>query len=125
MDPQKKRILLVEDFDDSRFSLSKLLQIEGYDVIEAVDGAQAISLAETASPDLILMDLSLPVVDGLTATRSIRGQKGMTHIPIIALSGHEMADLQSEAAEAGCTDYVMKPIDFDQLNSLVSKHLDS
>jgi two-component system, cell cycle response regulator DivK len=125
MEPPKKRILIVEDFEDSRFSLSKLLQIEGYEVVEATNGAQAVELAETVKPDLILMDLSLPVVDGLSATRIIRENPSLAAVPIIALSGHDLAEVQREAQMAGCTDYLMKPIDFDGLKSMISKYLRS
>ena len=73
-----KRVLLVEDFEDSRFSLSKLLEIEGYEVLEAGDGAQAIDIAINSKPDLILMDLSLPIIDGLSATKQIRENAART-----------------------------------------------
>jgi two-component system response regulator len=116
-----KRILLVEDSDDSRNSLSKLLEIEGYEVIEAADGSQAVALALNARPDLILMDLSLPVIDGLTASKEIRSRK--SRVPIVALSGHDVVDLHSEAAAAGCTDYITKPVDFDALMSVISKYV--
>ena len=118
-----KRVLLVEDFEDSRFSLSKLLEIEGYEVLEAVDGAQAINLALSAKPDLILMDLSLPIVDGLSATKRIREHESMTRVPIIALSAHDISDFQDRATDAGCTDYITKPIDFEALMMIVSKYL--
>jgi CheY-like chemotaxis protein len=118
-----KRVLLVEDFEDSRFSLSKLLQIEGYEVMEAVDGAQAIDLARKNRPDLILMDLTLPVLDGLSATRKIRQDQSMEGVPIIALSGHDLTDIQAKAMAAGCTDYVTKPIDFNNLITIMAKYL--
>ncbi len=118
-----KRVLLVEDFEDSRFSLSKLLEFEGYEVLEAADGAQAIDLAINNKPDLILMDLSLPVIDGLSATKQIRQHESMTAIPIIALSAHDVLDFQNKARDAGCTDYVTKPVDFGDLISMLSKYL--
>ena len=123
-----KRVLLVEDFEDSRFSLSKLLEIEGYEVLEAVDGAEAVDLALSAKPDLILMDLSLPVVDGLSATKKIREHESLSHdsrtrVPIIALSAHDLSDFHSRARDAGCTDYVTKPIDFESLMKVLSKYL--
>jgi two-component system, cell cycle response regulator DivK len=123
MQSPKKRILLVEDFEDSRFSLSKLLELEGYEVIEATDGAQAVDIAQKENPDLILMDLSLPVIDGLSATQIIRGTVGFSDVPIIALSGHDPDEIDSAARTAGCTDYVTKPIDFDRLISLITRHL--
>ncbi|HSE98995.1 MAG TPA: response regulator [Blastocatellia bacterium] len=118
-----KRVLLVEDFEDSRYSLCKLLQIEGYEVLEAVDGAQAIDMAREVKPDLILMDLTLPIIDGLSATRRIREDREMELVPIIALSGHDMSDLQDRAIAAGCTDYLTKPIDFNNLITVMSKYL--
>lgn len=118
-----RRVLLVEDFEDSRFSLSKLLEIEGYEVLEAADGAEAIDLAINAKPDLILMDLSLPVIDGLSATKQIRQHATMGQVPIIALSAHDLNEFQVKARDAGCTDYVTKPIDFNALITMLSKYL--
>lgn len=118
-----KRVLVVDDFDDSRFSLSKLLEIEGYEVIEATDGVQAIEKALQDKPDLILMDLSLPLVDGLSATRQIRQSDEMKRVPIIALTAHDLIDIQSQARDAGCTDYAPKPIDFSLLMDLMAKYL--
>jgi two-component system, cell cycle response regulator DivK len=118
-----KRVLLVDDFDDSRFSLSKLLEIEGYEVIEATDGAQAIERALADKPDLILMDLSLPVIDGLSATRQIRQSNAMKRVPIIALTAHDLIDIQTQAEDAGCTDYAPKPVDFTMLIDMMAKYL--
>jgi two-component system, cell cycle response regulator DivK len=118
-----KRVLLVDDFEDSRFSLSKLLEIEGYEVIEATDGQQAIEKALSDKPDLILMDLSLPVIDGLSATRQIRQSDAMKLVPIIALTAHDLIDIQGQAQAAGCTDYAPKPVDFTKLIALMAKYL--
>jgi CheY-like chemotaxis protein len=118
-----KRVLVVDDFDDSRFSLSMLLKIEGYEVIEATDGAQAVEKALSDKPDLILMDLSLPVIDGLSATRQIRQSDTMKRVPIIALTAHDLIDIQSQAEDAGCTDYAPKPIDFTLLIDMMAKYL--
>jgi len=118
-----KRVLLVEDFEDSRTGLSKLLQIEGYEVIEATDGAQAIEFAATAKPDLILMDLSLPFVDGLTASKRIKENDSTSSIPIIALSAHDMEDVQKMVTLAGCTDFMTKPVDFPALLDMLSRYL--
>jgi len=120
---EKKRILVVEDSDDGRFALAKLLQLEGYTILEAIDGAQAIEIASRERPDLILMDLSLPVVDGLTATRRIRETPGMEVVPIIALSGHDAFGLGNDPKEAGITDYATKPVDFDLLINMMSRYL--
>jgi len=118
-----KRVLLVEDFEDSRTGLSKLLQIEGYEVIEATDGAQAIEFAASAKPDLILMDLSLPFVDGLTASKRIKENDSTSSIPIIALSAHDMEDVQKMVTLAGCTDFMTKPVDFPALLDMLSRYL--
>jgi DNA-binding response OmpR family regulator len=118
-----KRVLLVEDFEDSRFSLSKLLEIEGYEVLEAGDGAQAVDIAINSKPDLILMDLSLPIIDGLSATKQIRENAAMNSVPIIALSAHDLVDFQVKARDAGCTDYVTKPVDFSVLMTVLAKYL--
>ena len=118
-----KRVLLVEDFEDSRFSLSRLLEIEGYEVLEAGDGAQAVDIAINSKPDLILMDLSLPVIDGLSATKQIRENAAMNSVPIIALSGHDLVEFQMKAKAAGCTDYVTKPVDFTVLMTVLAKYL--
>jgi CheY-like chemotaxis protein len=118
-----KRVLLVDDFEDSRFSLSKLLEIEGYEVMEAGNGAEAIDLALSGKPDLILMDLSLPVIDGLSATRQIRQHEALNSVPIIALSAHDVSEFQAKAKDAGCTDYITKPVDFKALMTMLSKYL--
>jgi two-component system, cell cycle response regulator DivK len=123
MNHERKRILLVEDSEDNRFSLSKLLQLEGYAVLEAIDGAQAIEVATREKPDLILMDLSLPVMDGLTATRTIRKAEGLELTPIIALSGHDADTLGDEVKASGITDYANKPVDFDRLIGMLSRYL--
>jgi two-component system cell cycle response regulator DivK len=118
-----KRVLLVDDFEDSRFSLSKLLEIEGFEVMEAGNGAEAIDMAISAKPDLILMDLSLPVVDGLSATKQIRQHEALNSVPIIALSAHDVSEFQAKAKDAGCTDYITKPVDFSALMTMLSKSL--
>jgi two-component system cell cycle response regulator DivK len=118
-----KRVLLVEDFEDSRTGLSKLLEIEGYEVVEATDGAQAIDLAISSKPDIILLDLSLPIIDGLSATRKIKQNVSMRDIPIIALSAHDMDDVQMMVTMAGCAGFVTKPVDFPVLLDLLSEYL--
>ena len=118
-----KRVLLVEDFEDSRTGLSKLLEIEGYEVVEATDGAQAIDFAISSRPDIILMDLSLPIIDGLSATRRIKENVSVRDIPIIALSAHDMEDVQTMVTMAGCADFMTKPVDFPALLDMLSKYL--
>jgi CheY-like chemotaxis protein len=114
---------VVEDFEDSRFMMRRLLEMAGYDVVEASDGQQSIELAAQERPALILMDLSLPKLDGLAATRLIRQHEAVGKLPIVAVSAHDSPESRSEALEAGCDDYVTKPIDFDQLYSLLKRFL--
>ena len=116
-------ILVVEDFEDSRFMMRRLLEMAGYSVVEASDGEQAVELAVQERPALILMDLSLPKLDGLAATRKIRQHKTMGKVPIIAVSAHDAPESRIEALEAGCDEYVTKPIDFDQLDRLLKRLL--
>jgi CheY-like chemotaxis protein len=116
-------VLVVEDFEDNRFMMRRLLEMSGYRVVEAVNGQQAVELAGDESPDVILMDLSLPMLDGLAATRKIREQDGQARVPIIAVSAHDSADFHAEALAAGCNEYVTKPIDFDQLIHLLDRLL--
>ena len=116
-------ILVVEDFADNRFMMRRLLEMSGYQVLEAVDGRQAVELAESKRPDLILMDLSLPQLDGLDATRRIRELDGLAKIPIIAVSAHDTNDFHADALAAGCNEYVTKPIDFDELEAILKKLL--
>ena len=119
----KLTVLVVEDFADNRFMMRKLLEMSGYQVVEAVDGREAVEVAESVRPDLILMDLSLPRLDGLDATRRIRELDGLRRVPIVAVSAHDTNDFHADALAAGCNEYVTKPIDFDELDALVKKLL--
>lgn len=125
IEPTRPTVLVVEDFEDNRFMMRRLLEMSGYRVVEAVNGNQAVELAEAESPDIILMDLSLPMLDGLAATRRIRERNGdrSTRVPIVAVSAHDSADFHAEALAAGCNEYVTKPIDFDQLVELLDRLL--
>ena len=123
MKRQKRLFLVVEDFEDSRFMMRRLLEMAGYRVVEASDGEEAVKLALQERPELILMDLSLPKLDGLAATRRIRSQRGFGRVPIVAVSAHDSPESRSEALAAGCNEYVTKPIDFDELKSLVNRFL--
>jgi two-component system cell cycle response regulator DivK len=115
--------LVVEDFEDSRFMMRRLLEMAGYRVLEASDGEQAVRIAVRTRPALILMDLSLPKLDGLAATRQIRKQRGFSKVPIVAVSAHDSPQSRAEALQAGCDEYVTKPIDFDHLNKLLKRFL--
>jgi len=120
---QTETVLLVEDTEDNRFMMRRLLEMSGYHVIEATNGEEAVRLAESERPDLILMDLSLPVIDGLAATRAIRKLAGCKDTPIVAVSAHDTSDFQGEALAAGCNSYITKPIDFSQLEILIARLL--
>lgn len=122
-EPIEPKVLLVEDTEDNRFMMRRLLEMVGYTVVEARNGQEAVTLAETETPALILMDLSLPIIDGLAATRLIRKIPAAAKTPIIAVSAHDTADFQQEALAAGCNGYVTKPIDFASLETLIAKLL--
>ena len=120
---EKKVFLVVEDFEDSRFMMRRLLEMAGYEVLEASDGEQAVKIAFESRPALILMDLSLPKLDGLAATREIRKKKVLRKVPIVAVSAHDSPQTRAEALAAGCNEYVTKPIDFDNLNAVLQRYL--
>jgi CheY-like chemotaxis protein len=108
-------ILLVEDNEESRDGLSRHLRRKGYTILLAVDGRQGVDVARTEAPDLILMDMSLPVLDGWEATRQLKAASQTRDIPVIALTAHAMAGDRERALEAGCDDYDTKPIEFARL----------
>ena len=109
------KILLVEDSEMNRDMLARRLARRGYEVVIAVDGAQGVTLAQTEAPDLILMDMNLPVLDGSEATRQLRAAPATQSIPIIALTAHAMSGDRENALEAGCDDYDTKPIELERL----------
>jgi two-component system, cell cycle response regulator DivK len=109
------RILLVEDNDMNRDMLSRRLQRKGHDVLLAADGMQAILMAESEAPDLILLDMSLPVIDGWEAARRLKASPATARVPIVALTAHAMAGDREQALAAGCDDFDIKPIDLDRL----------
>ena len=108
-------ILIVEDNEMNRDMLSRRLERKGYQILIAFDGETGIDVARTNRPDLILMDMSLPVMDGWEATRRIKADVDLKHIPVIALTAHAMANDRSKALEAGCDDYDTKPIELARL----------
>ncbi|BDU76174.1 response regulator [Mesoterricola sediminis] len=117
------KILLVEDNEMNRDSLSRLLARRGYEVVFAEDGEEAVALALAASPDLVLMDISLPKLDGYEATRRLRARPECRTLPIIALTAHAMTSDREKALEAGCTDFESKPVEFARLLGKIQKHL--
>jgi two-component system, cell cycle response regulator DivK len=123
LDPTSTTVLLVEDTEDNRFMMRRLLEMSGYQVIEATNGEEAVRKADAEKPDLILMDLSLPIIDGLAATRLIRKLPNLAKTPIIAVSAHDTSDFLAEALGAGCNSYITKPIDFNELEELIAREL--
>lgn len=116
-------VLLVEDTEDNRQMMRKLLEMSGYRVVEAINGKEAVEVASQERPQVILMDLSLPLIDGLAATRHIRSLPGLTKVPIVAVSAHDTADFHSEALAAGCDAYITKPIDYPELEDIIQRLL--
>jgi two-component system, cell cycle response regulator DivK len=117
-----KKVLVVEDVDFNRDLLVQLLE-DKYQVIEAVNGQEGVELAEKESPELILMDLSLPIMDGWEATRRIKANPDLSSIPVIALTAHAMVGDQEKALAAGCDDYLVKPLNEDILMAKIAKYL--
>jgi CheY-like chemotaxis protein len=109
------KILLVEDNEMNRDMLSRRLLRQGFEVVMAVDGGQAVIMADSERPDLILMDMSLPVIDGWEATRRVKAAERTAHIPVIALTAHAMSGDREKALDAGCDDYDTKPIEMPRL----------
>jgi CheY-like chemotaxis protein len=118
----KKTILVVDDTDWNRDLLVQLLE-EDYTVLQAVDGEQGVKMTQEEKPDLILMDLGMPVMDGWEATRRIKANDALKQIPIIAVTSHAMVGDEIEARKAGCDDYLPKPIDEDLLLQKIKKFL--
>lgn len=117
------RLLLVEDNEMNRDMLSRRLKKRGYEVAMAFDGQQGVDMAKQDPPDLILLDMSLPVLDGWDAARELKADTTTSGIPVIALTAHAMAGDMEKALEAGCDDYDTKPIDLPRLLEKISKHL--
>ena len=119
----KPLVLVVENHEDTRFMLEYLLGIRGCLVVMAVDGEDAVRMAEIKRPDLILMDASLPRLDGLAATRRIRELATLHEVPIIFLSGHAQPTFRARALATGGNDYIIKPFTIDQLDRVLERHL--
>jgi two-component system, cell cycle response regulator DivK len=117
------KLLLVEDNEMNRDMLSRRLERKGYVVVMAIDGGQGVAMAQSEKPDLILMDMSLPVLDGWTATRQLKAAPETAAIPIIALTAHAMQGDEQKAREAGCDDYDTKPIDLPRLLEKIEAQL--
>jgi CheY-like chemotaxis protein len=109
------RLLVVEDNEENRDALSRRLQRRGFEVLIAVDGKVGLEMAKTEKPDLILMDMNMPELDGWEATRQIKADESIRHLPVIGLTAHAMPGDKERALEAGCADYHTKPVEFSKL----------
>jgi two-component system, cell cycle response regulator DivK len=117
------KVLLVEDNEMNRDMLSRRLTRRGFDVVFAVDGKQGVALAHSEKPDIILMDMSLPVMDGWEATRCVKADDATRSVPVIGLTAHAMSGDREKAIEAGCDDYDTKPVEIDRLIGKIERLL--
>ena len=122
--PARPRVLLVDDYPDAREMYSEYLQFSGFDVVEAANGIEALQSAIERAPDIILMDLSLPVMDGWEATRRLKADDRTASIPVVALTGHALAGISEGAKRAGCDAFVTKPCLPEDLVKEIRKVLD-
>jgi CheY-like chemotaxis protein len=118
-DSQYRTVLIVEDSEDARYLMRLELEQLGYRVVEAENGEKAVEVAERERPDIILMDLSLPIMDGIAATEKIRSRDGFKTVPVIAVTAHQETDFRADAKAAGFDAYVTKPIDMPWLSELI------
>lgn len=119
----KEKILVIEDNEQNLYLIRYILEGCGYEVRSATDGREGIELAASLMPDLILLDIQLPQMDGYTVARKLRGNPGLTGIPIVAVTSYAMPGDREKAIEAGCTGYIEKPIDPDTFDQQVAKYL--
>jgi CheY-like chemotaxis protein len=122
---ERQRVLLVDDYPDAREMYSEYLQFSGFDVVEATNGMEALKSAVESSPDIILMDLSLPVMDGWEATRRLKADERTASIPVVALTGHALAGISEGAKRAGCDAFVTKPCLPEDLVKEIRRILDT
>jgi len=116
-------VLVVEDTPDTRELIRLVLELKGYAVVEAERGDEAVEVAVRLHPDAIIMDMSLPVLDGCQAAKTIRLQPGLERVPIIACTAHNRWEWRAKAIVAGCDEFLEKPIDFERLGSMLSRHI--
>lgn len=121
--PEDLTILVVEDYEDTSLAMRLALEQKGYHILEASDGEQAVRMAESMRPDVVLMDLHLPVLDGFAAAESIRAHPELKETVIVAVTAYQDADQRARALAAGCNAFVTKPIDFEWLGDLISNLL--
>jgi CheY-like chemotaxis protein len=119
----QRTVLVVDDYDDVRAITKKALESLGYRVIEAASGAEAVRVAQADSPDRILMDLSMPNMDGFATIHKLRRLLGLRDVPVIALSAHTAREVREDALAAGCSEFITKPVLLDRLTAAVERHL--
>jgi CheY-like chemotaxis protein len=122
---EQKTILVVDDYDDVRLVTKRALESFGYRVLEASSGTEAVKVAQADSPDLILMDLSMPAMDGFATIHQLRKLLGLRDVPVIAVSAHTAKEIRDDAIAAGCSDFITKPVRIESLRSAVERHLAS
>ena len=120
---EQKTVLVVDDYDEVRLITRRVLESFGYRVVEAASGSEAVRVAQADSPDLILMDLSMPAMDGFATIHQLRKQLGLRDVPIIAVSAHTAREVREDALAAGCRDFLTKPVHIEKLKSAVARHL--
>lgn len=120
---EQKTVLVVDDYDEIRFLTRQALESFGYRVLEAASGAEAVKVAQTDSPDLILMDLSMPAMDGFATIHQLRRLLGLRDVPVIAVSAHAAQEVREDALAAGCREFIMKPVSIERLKSAIERHL--
>jgi CheY-like chemotaxis protein len=120
---EQKTVLVVDDYDDVRAVTRRALESFGYRVLEAASGSEAVKVAQTDSPDLILMDLSMPAMDGFATIHQLRRLIGLRNVPIIAVSAHTAKEVREDALAAGCRDFITKPVCIQKLKTTVERHL--
>jgi two-component system cell cycle response regulator DivK len=121
--PEKSTILYVEDNPDNRLLVRRILRAEGYGLLEATNASEAMDLLKSTTPDLILMDINMPDMDGYTLTTKIKSRPGLGQVPIVALTANVMRGDKEKTLEAGCDGYIQKPLDIDQLTREIEKFL--
>ena len=120
---EQKTVLVVDDYDEVRLVTRQALESFGYRVLEAASGAEAVRVAQANLPDLILLDLSMPAMDGFATIHQLRRLLGLRDVPVIAVSAHEAREVREDALAAGCRDFIMKPVRIEKLRSAVAHHL--
>jgi CheY-like chemotaxis protein len=120
---EQKTVMVVDDYDEVRLLTKRALESFGYRVLEASSGTEAVRLAQAESPDLILMDLSMPNMDGFATMHQLRRLLGLRDVPVIAFSAHTAKEIRDDAFAAGCREFITKPVPFERLRSVVERHL--